>query len=151
MLGAISLKNRHNITGIGLSYVEASEDDVSDRNYLVTDLLALEDIYNTRRNYSEVVTNYVYTNDNQTVLNISAVNQGREEGLPITFDSAALVLFVRFLGEASRGRTYRWCKFYCQFSWQQESGESEAFIVAEGNFTAAAYLPFLVSSTRDVQ
>lgn len=70
MASAFSSRIGPNITAIGLGYLEYSQDVVSDRNYLVTGLQVLEDVYNTRRNYSELVTNYVYTNiwDNRTVL-----------------------------------------------------------------------------------
>ncbi|KAL8935941.1 MAG: hypothetical protein Q9216_005184 [Gyalolechia sp. 2 TL-2023] len=144
-----------NITGIALSYEEHSEEFLPDQNYLVTGLYTLENIYHTHRNVSEVVTNYVYdyTSEpyNSTVLNISAVGRGREEGLPITFDYWWLVTFIRFFVEASRGVTYKWLTFGCYFLWLQESGDSENFPVASGNFTPLAHLPWMASPARGVQ
>ena len=143
------------ITGIAIGSTEWSEHLVPNRNFLITGLQILEDIYNTRKNASELVMNYVYTSSpldlspNFTALNISAVGRGREAGLPITFDNAALVLFIRFLGQVTPrpsgplfvGRAYSWYKFQCQFSWERD-GESESFVVAEGNFTALPQIYF---------
>ncbi|KAL8918426.1 MAG: hypothetical protein Q9208_007331 [Pyrenodesmia sp. 3 TL-2023] len=144
------------ITGISLGTIEWSPDTIPDRNLLVTTVLILEDIYNTRPNASEIVTTpYVYTSGpddlspNFTALNISAVGRGREAGLPITFDNAALVMCMSFLGQVtprprelgSDGRTYRWFRFQYGISWRWE-GEDRYDDVAEGNFTALPYIPF---------
>lgn len=155
------------IVGIGVSVSEWSTQLVPDRNFRDTALFILEDIYNTRPNASEIVTApYVYTVDGRpffpilTALNISAVGRGREAGLPITFDNAALVMFTRFIGLFAPGidgpgndrRAYAWCRFQCQLAWKRE-GEAvaHAWVVAEGNFTAFPKVPFGASLKLDVE
>ncbi|KAL8652058.1 MAG: hypothetical protein Q9210_002908 [Variospora velana] len=114
------------INGIGIGILEWSISLVPDRNFLVTTLHILNDIYDTRPNSTEVAPNYTYKTSpddftpNFTALNISAVGQGREVGLPITFDNGALALFVRFLGQMTprpqgpggEGRAYSWCAVF---------------------------------------
>ncbi|KAL8901983.1 MAG: hypothetical protein Q9207_004926 [Kuettlingeria erythrocarpa] len=155
------------IVGIGLSTSEWSSQLVPDRNFRDTALFILGDIYNTRPNASEMLTApYVYTIDqrpfisNITAMNISAVGRGREAGLPITFDNAALVMFMQFLGLMAPGvdgpgserRAYAWCKFQCQFAWKQEGEQvAHAWVVAEGNFTALPKVPFAPSLKLDVE
>lgn len=143
------------IDAIAISILEWSAELVPDRNFLVTGLQVLEDIYSKHRKYNEVATNYVYTTGpddfvpNFEALNVSAVGRGREAGLPITFDNGALALFVRFLGQgtprplgpAFDGQAYRWCRIRCEFSWQRENG-SESYSIAEGVFKALPQIPF---------
>lgn len=129
---------------------------VPDRNFLVSTLQALYDIFDTRPNSSELATNYIYKTaldefvPNFTVVNISAVGRAREVGLPITFDNGALALFMRFLGEMTprpegpegEGKAYKWVRFVCFFSWMRENGTSEPVTVAEGRFEALPRVVF---------
>ncbi|KAL9018872.1 MAG: hypothetical protein Q9185_003843 [Variospora sp. 1 TL-2023] len=144
------------ITGIALGYPETSIELVPDRNFLVSNLQVLHDIYDTRPNSSELATSYIYKTvpdafvPNFTVVDISAVGRGREVGLPITFDNGALALFMRFVGEVTprpsgpegEGKAYKWVRFICQFSWRMENGTDESFTVAEGRFEALPRVVF---------
>lgn len=107
------------VSSFGISFVERSEDLVSERDFLVTALQVLQHIYDTRDNRSEIVTNWVWDLDppSSTPLNISAVGRGLEEGLPITFTNSAMVLFVRWLGQISRA--HKWEIFRCHYGWRE--------------------------------
>ncbi|KAL8989178.1 MAG: hypothetical protein Q9177_001879 [Variospora cf. flavescens] len=144
------------ITGIAVGFPERSTELVPDRNLLVSTLLILHDIYDTRPNSSELATKYIYKTapddfvPNFTVVNISAVGRGREVGLPITFDNGALALFMRFLGEVTprpsgpegEGKAYKRVSFIFYFSWRTENETSESFPVAEGRFEALPRVVF---------
>ena len=134
------------IRGFGTTIKEHSKELVSDRSYIMSALILVEHIYDTNSNYTEPVQNYELQHRVQypwfAQFNISAVGRGKEEGLPITFNNGAMVLFIRWLAQTSdRNRTYRWATFDCVFNWQQPGGEQQRFVVAEGNFTSSAPPP----------
>ena len=134
------------IRGFGTTIKEHSTELVSDREYIMSAVILVENIYDTNSNYTELVQNYERKQRVQlpwwAQFNISAVGRGKEEGLPITFNNGAMVLFIRWLAQTSnRNRTYRWATFDCIFKWQQADGEVQRFVVAEGNFTSSAPPP----------
>ena len=134
------------IRGFGTKIKEHSKELVSDRSYIMSALSLVEHIYDTNSNYTELVKNYQRKPHVQfpraASFNISAVGRGQEEGIPVTFNNDAMVLFIRWLAQTSdRNRTYRWATFDCVFNWRQPDGELQRFVVAEGNFTSSAPPP----------
>lgn len=119
----------------GITWTNRSREVVSDRDFLLTAVEVVEDIYNNHGNASEVVTHYqgpaVLMNPN--ALDISAVGRGREPGLSITFNNAAMVLFTRWLVQVFG--SHRWYEFYCEFGTVVE-GKPVSFVVARGKYTA---------------
>ncbi|KAL9059081.1 MAG: hypothetical protein Q9206_001642 [Seirophora lacunosa] len=121
------------VWSFGISFLERSAEIITDRDFLVTALEVEENIYYEHNNFSELVTNYTWDISSYSPLVISAVERGREEGLPITFNYGALVRFVRWLGQVSKA--HKWQRFRCYFGWVEE-GKPKEFLVGEGNFTA---------------
>ncbi|KAI4130892.1 MAG: hypothetical protein LQ338_001489 [Usnochroma carphineum] len=104
-------------SSFGINFIERSEELVSDRAFFVTALEVMEDIYYNNPNRSEIVTSYTghYRPRIPPPLNISAVGRGLEPGIPTTFTNAAMVRFVRWLGQISRA--HRWETFGCYIGW----------------------------------
>ncbi|KAL8680740.1 MAG: hypothetical protein Q9186_003087 [Xanthomendoza sp. 1 TL-2023] len=138
------------ITYFGITWTNRSKTSVSDRDFLLTGVEVLEDIYNNHANASEVVRHYQGPTVlmNPPGLNIAAVGRGVEPGLPITFNNAAMVLFTRWLVQAFP--PYRWYEFNCEYG-VVVAGKPVSFVVAKGQYTAfnlGAFKFTMVRQTR---
>lgn len=113
-----------------------SEEFTSDRNWFNTALQVLENIYDTRPNGSELAAHYEWVlNPGGTVpINISAVERGLEEELPIAFTNRAMVRFIRFFAQSAR-TPFAWVDFDCFYWWEGPGEGRKKDMVAKGKFT----------------
>ncbi|KAL8819076.1 MAG: hypothetical protein Q9223_002412 [Gallowayella weberi] len=124
------------ISYFGITWTDRSKATVSDRDFLLTGVEVLEDIYYNRgKNASDVVIHYQGPTVlmNPPALNISAIGRGVEPDLQITFDTTAMVLFTRWLVQAFQ--PYKWYEFHCEYGVVVE-GKPVTFVVAKGTYTA---------------
>lgn len=129
--------NEGRTSGFGIKLLQRSEEVISEHDFVVPLLQIVANIYENHNNGSELVTSYAWPNRPHNPgggLTIRAIGRGLEEGLPITFNYSALVLFTRWLGQ--RYKPYKWTKFQCIYTWKEGEGEREIFTVAEGNYTS---------------